>query len=73
MLLGQESHLWELDAEPEKGYRETGNEEGGLKAEVSAAGAPPAPTSRHLTGNSFRPLFLGESKTTGITLCGAWL
>lgn len=34
---------------------------------------PSAHTSMHLTGKSFKPLFLGESKTTGIVLCGAWM
>lgn len=58
----------------EGGCGEIGNEEGGLKARgCQPLVPPPAPTSRDLTGNSFRPLFLGESKTTGIVLCGAWI
>lgn len=58
----------------EGGCREIGNEEGSLKVRgCQPPVPPPAPTSRDLTGNSFRPLFLGESKTTGIVLCGAWI
>lgn len=60
----------------EGGCGEIGNEEGGLGLEARGCqppDPPPAPTIRDLTGNSFRPLFLGESKTTGIVLCGAWI
>lgn len=47
------------------------------RKEAGSRGTHAAPTlvartcGMHLMGKSFRPLFLGESKTTGSVLCGA--
>lgn len=73
-LLPQELHLWKLGHLAVEGVQGGGPRRRRPQDKgVSVAGAPPLPTSRHLMGNSFRPLFLGESKTTGSVLCGAWM